>query len=134
MRIQISTKRAKARLNGPWGKPSSFGPACRLRQLGLGAGEIAAHEADQGQVDVRRRDRVVGIEPHRVDLVLVCCGQARGGPLEVGTRGIEFAAQEHATTPKQASITGRNHCRPSSRPARSDSSTWATRRRSARAR
>ena len=75
------------------GEAELFGPACRVRQLGLGAGEIAAHEADQGQVDVRRRDRVVGLKPHRVDLVLVCCGQARRGRLEVGAGGIELAAQ-----------------------------------------
>ena len=31
--------------------------------------------------------------------------------------------------PKQPSIAGPNHCRPSCRPARSDSSTWASRRR-----
>ena len=93
MRSQISTKRAKAALNGPWGKPSPSDPACHLRQLGLGAGEIAAHEARQGQVEARRRDRVVGLKPHHVDLVLVCCGQARHGLLEVGTGGIELAAK-----------------------------------------
>ena len=35
----------------------------------------------------------LGMEPHRVDLVLVCCGQARRGRLEVGAGGIELAAQ-----------------------------------------
>ena len=31
------------------------------------------------------------------------------------------SARSHSTTPKKASITGRNHCRPLPRPARSDS-------------
>ena len=44
-------------------------------------------------MDVRRRDRVGGHEPHRVDLVLVCCGQIRRGLLEMGTGGVELAAQ-----------------------------------------
>ena len=54
------------------------GPACRARQLGLGAGEIAVHEAGQGQVHVR--DRLVGLEPHRVNVVVACWRPGRSWP------------------------------------------------------
>ena len=65
-----------------------------MRQLCLTAGEIAANEADQGQVHVRQHDRIVGLKPRRVNLVRVGCGRARGGHLEVGDGGIELAAQK----------------------------------------
>jgi hypothetical protein len=42
------------------GEPELVGPACRVRRLRLGAREIAAHQAGQGQVDVRHRERVGG--------------------------------------------------------------------------
>ena len=109
MRSQISTRARVGQAVRTLGEAEPLGPACHLRQLGLGAGEIAAHEADQGQVDVRRRDRLVGLEPHRVDLVLVCGGQPARGLLEVGTGGIELAAQprhhpqpdlDHRTQPR----------------------------------
>jgi hypothetical protein len=75
------------------GDAQLFSPARRLRQLGVRADEIAAHEADQGQVDARRRDWLFRQEPHRVDLVLVYGGLVRRCRLEVGTGGSELAAQ-----------------------------------------
>ena len=64
-----------------------------MRQLGLGAGQIATHQAGPTQMHVRRRDRLRGHEPHRVNPVEVCCGQVHGRLLEKGTGGVELAAK-----------------------------------------
>ena len=55
----------------PLREAECFDPACRVRQLGLGVGEIAARQAGQRQMEVRRRNRVVRLEPHRLDLVVI---------------------------------------------------------------
>ena len=77
-------------MNGPRGSRAGR-PGVRRASLGLGAGEIAVHDVGQGQVHVR--DRLVGLEPHRVNVVVACWGLAGRGRLEVGNGGIEVAAQ-----------------------------------------
>ena len=107
---------------GPQGEAERFGPACRVRELGFGAGEVATHEARRGQVDMGIRERLVNPKPLGVHLLLVRYGQARRGRFEVGNGGIELAAQprhhpeqhlDHRAEPRP----------PLSRPVRSDSIT-----------
>lgn len=92
------------------GEVEPFGPARYLCQLGLGAREIAAHAARPGQIDVRRRERVGGLKPRRVNVVLACGGQARRGLPEVGAGGIELAAQKRQ--PPETGLDRRTQPRP----------------------
>ena len=112
------------------GEAELFGPARRLRQLGFGAGEIAAHEATRARwMCANAIGSSAGTTPRQSRAGLLRPGPP--WPPRGGKGGIELAAQprhhperglDHRTKPLPAL----------SRPARSDSITWADRCRSAR--
>ena len=113
------------------GEAEPFDPVCHLRQLGLGAGEVAVHEARKARCSSAvAMGSLTRTTPRRSR-----CWPAAARPdmacFEAGTGGVELAAMPRHHT-DEASITGRNHVRPPLRPARNVSSTSTTRRRSAR--
>ena len=73
-------------------------------------------------MEVSGRDRLGRYEPHRVNLVAVCCGKVRSRPLEMGTGGIELATQPSGYTKRDLDDRV-EPLPPSCRPARSNSST-----------
>jgi hypothetical protein len=83
---------------GPRGEAEPFGSACREGHLGLRAGEIAAHQRDQRQVDVRGRDRLVGHKlPHGGNVVVICLGADPPWPPRGGDG---WQRTRHADTPR----------------------------------